>query len=368
MPVLPALRRRLHITVVPAAAVLLAAVFAAPPGPARADSNAVCTAYHDQNYDQALALAAKALAADPSAPDKIDVYKCQTCTYVALMKQTDAKGSVAGMLQTDPTARFSPEYNYPPPVIDIYNVVRDSVLGGGGGPIDAKTVAIGDFEDNSVYTGKFKNYDFSLFKDALIHTVTADLAEATDLKIVDRQRTQKILDEIQLSQSSFADPEQAVKAGKLLGAQTFIFGQYMVLSAKKVRIDARVVRTSTGEVLLTKQVTGEFSGDPEKFLEIERSLVEALAQGIDQVLSQNGDDPNAAEGVANRFASLEKGIGKRNGYVEAKFLTAQALELEDQGKYSEAVKKWQAVKKMDPANDVADARLNALTGFAMNTN
>jgi len=364
MPVLPAVRR--GIPLVPA--LVLAAVVLAPPPASSDDAGSVCGAYHDQDYDQALALATKTLASNPPAPQKVDVYKCQACTYVALRRQPEAKGSVASMLQTDPTARFSPEYNYPPPVIALYNVVRDSVMTGGEGPMDAKTVAIGDFEDNSVYTGKFKNYDFSLFKNALVHTVTADLAEATDLKIVDRQRTQKILDEIQLSQSSFADPQQAVKAGKLLGAQTFIFGQYMVLSAKKVRIDARVVRTATGEVLLTKEVTGEFSGDPEKFLDLERSLVEALATGIDQVLSQNGDTPDAEKGVAGRFASMQKTIEKREGYVEGKFLTAEALELEDQGKYSDAIKKWRQVKKVDPANDVAEARLNALTGYAMNMN
>jgi TolB-like protein len=361
-PVLARVLRRSLIVVLTGAAVAAAI----PVDSFAAEPATVCSAYHDQEYDQALALAAKILAGDPSASAKVDVYKCQTCTFVALRRPSEAKGSVAGMLQTDATARFSPEYNYPPPVIEIYNVVRDSVMAGGSGPVDARTIAIGDFEDNSVFTGKFKDFDFSLFKNALVHTVTADLAEATDLKIVDRQRTGKILEEIQLSQSSFADPQQAVAAGKLLGAQTFIFGQYMILSAKKVRIDARVVRTSTGEVLLTKQVTGEFAGDPEKFLALERELVGALAEGIDQVLSANGQAPSISKGVQGRFASMAKGISKREGYVEAKFLTAEALELEDKGNYAAATAKWQEVQQRDPANEVAAARLSALNSLAMN--
>jgi curli biogenesis system outer membrane secretion channel CsgG len=362
-PVLARLPGKILIVAL-AAPVLAVAVIAAPS--LAAEPGAVCSAYHNQDYDQALILAAKILAADPPAPAKVDVFKCQTCTYVALRRRPEAKGSVAEMLQADPTARFSPEYNYPPPVIEIYNVVRDSVMAHGSGPVDARTIAIGDFEDNSVYTGKFKGYDFSLFKNALVHTLTADLAEATDLKIVDRQRTQKILEEIQLSQSSFTDPKQAVAAGKLLGAQTFVFGQYMILSAKKVRIDARVVRTSTGEVLLTRQVTGEFGGDPERFLALERELVEGLAEGIDQVLSANGQAPSTSRAVQDRFAAMGKTISKREGYVEAKFLAAEALELEDKGNYAAATRKWEEVRRMDPANDVASARLSALSSLAMN--
>ena len=38
--------------------------------------------------------------------------------------------------------------------------------------------------------------------------------------------------------------EQGVKIGKFLGAHAYIFGQYMVLSKDKVRIDARVVQTA----------------------------------------------------------------------------------------------------------------------------
>ena len=49
------------------------------------------------------------------------------------------------------------------------------------------------------YKGKFKDYDYSLFSRALIHIIGADLAEATSLKIVDRQRTNQLLTEFELT-------------------------------------------------------------------------------------------------------------------------------------------------------------------------
>ncbi len=333
-----------------------------PDGSLGSLANATCEAYREQDYERALQLSTKVVASkEADAPAKVDAYKCQACTYVALRQPPRAKGSIAGMLTTDATARFSPEYSYPPPVIGLYNTVRDSLFSGTGGTLDINTVAVGDFEDNSVYKGKFRNYDFSLFKSALVHTVTADLAEATRLKIVDRQRTGQLLDEIKLGQSGFADAGQAVKAGQFLGAQTFLFGQYMILSPKKVRIDARVVHTATGEVILVKQITGDYSGDPEKFLEIEKALVEAIADGIDKIASGSAGGASPLRRMTDDYFGKKSGAMKgRKDYVEAKFLTAEALELEDQGSYEEATKTWKKVLDVDPRNEIAAARIQVL--------
>jgi hypothetical protein len=151
-----------------------------------------------------------------------------------------------------------------------------------------------------------------------------------------------------------------VRAGQLLGAHTFVFGQYMILSKDKVRIDARVVKTATGEVLLTKQVTGEFSGSPEKFLELEQELVTAIAAGIDEVLAANGLESHVEEDAQGYFAKKRATIKNRPDYVESKFLVAMALESEDTGDYEEARDAWQRVLDVDPANEVAPVRIQVL--------
>ena len=177
---------------------------------------------------------------------------------------------------------------------------------------------------------------------------------------MDRQRIAQIKDEIKLGQSDFADPNQAVRAGQLLGAHTFVFGQYMILSKDKVRIDARVVKTATGEVLLTKQVTGQFSGDPDKFLELEQELVTAIARGIDEVLAANDMESHVEEDTQSYFARKRATINNRPDYVESKFLVAMALESEDSGDYEEAREAWERVLEVDPANEVAPVRIQVL--------
>ena len=226
-------------------------------------------------------------------------------------------------------------------------------------PRTPKTIAVGDFENNSVYTGKFKNYDFGALAKALPHLIMLDLTEAAKLKVVDRQRTAEILKEMALSTSGFADPTQAVQAGKLLGAHTYIFGQYMLLSADKVRIDARVVRTATGEVVVARQVTGTFSGKPEVFLQLEKQLVTELMKTLDQTLG-SGLIENPA-GVANAyFDKKAREVAGRTGYVDGIFLTSQALQAEEQKDYKGAIDQWKKVLAADPGNEMAAVRIKVL--------
>lgn len=326
-------------------------------GRAAQGTGEVCDAYWEARYERAVELAKAIIASDAAPEDKLSAFQCKACSHVAAEEVDPAKDTIAGMLEFDPTSRFSPDTTFPPAVLDLYNAVRDSLY---PGVMDINTVAVGDFEDNSIYQGKFGDYDFSLFQRALVHTINADLAEATRLKIVDRQRIETIQSELQLNQSGFVDPEQAVKAGQLLGAQSFVFGQYMILSKDKVRIDARVVHTATGEIVLTKQVTGDFSGDPEKFLQIEKELVLAIAAGIDDIQKSAGTKSDLRDKAEAYFGALEDGIGERGGYVESKFLEAQALGLEDDGKFAEAQEVWKQVLAADPANSVAPVRIRVL--------
>jgi tetratricopeptide (TPR) repeat protein len=343
------------------AVICLAAPPLADPGAAQdpgAAEGTVCEAFWDMKYDQALDLANQVLQEkDAPVPEKVGAYRCQACTYVAQRKLLPAKESIEGMLTLDASARFSPDYSYPPAVIDLYHVVHDSLF---PGTMDIHTIAVGDFEDNSIYTGKFKNHDFSKFQGALVHTISADLCQATHLKVVDRQRIEQIQKEIELGQSGFANPQSAVRAGELLGAQTFIFGQFMILSKDKVRIDARVVHTATGQIILTKEVTGDFSGDPEKFLALERELVVSLAGGIDQILSGAGDKADNEQQAERYFDEKATRIQKSDDYVESKFLVAEALEQEDHQDYSKARATWKKVLETDPANEVAPLRLRVL--------
>lgn len=313
-------------------------------------------AFWEQDYTTAEQLA-RQVAATPGTGkgDLIEAQKTLACIYEIQRQQMAAIKSIMTMLKIDPTARFSLEESYPPTVISRFWSVRDSLF---AGTTDLKTIAVGDFENNSVYTGKFGNYDFGALSRALPHLVTRDLAQAGDLKVVDRQRTSEILKELAISTSGFADPKMAVKAGKLLGAHAYIFGQYMLLSASTVRIDMRVVKTATGEVLDARSITADFSGKPEKFFELEKQLVTELMTTLKTAGAGIEGD---AVGQANAYLKKKgDGISGRKGYVDGLFLTAEALKAEESKDYKGALNAWKKVLAADPANELAAVRIKVL--------
>jgi TolB-like protein len=335
-----------------------------PPSTAKATGETIqqaMDAFWNTEYGTAEKLAKSVLQAPDAGKENLaEANKVLACVYVMRKAQRDALEALVRMFEIDRTARFSPDANYPPPVIQSYYTVRDSLF---PGTMDVNTVAVGDFENNSVYTGKFKNYDFGAFSRALPHLITMDLVEGAGLKVVDRQRTGEILKEMQLSTSGFADPAQAVQAGKLLGAHAFIFGQYMVLSPDKVRIDARVVKTATGEVLAAKQITGDFSGKPEVFFKLEKQLMTELMATLDTALGQ-GAISESEKLAATYLDRKAKTLQARPGYVDGMFLTAQALQAEETKDYRTAVSRWRDVLKADPGNDLAAIRVKVLQPLA----
>lgn len=301
---------------------------------------------------------ARSIAGRPAAgkDDLVEAQKCLACVYVMRKERRQALDSLVQMFQLDPTARFSPDAHYPPPVVRTYYEVKDSLF---VGTVDVKTVAVGDFENNSIYTGTFKDLDFGALSRALPHLITLDLAEATDLKIVDRQRTAEILKELAISESGIADPRMAVKAGQLLGAHAYIFGQYMVLSKDRVRIDARIVRTATGEVVTARQITAPFGGKPEVFLEIEKRLIGELMRALD--LELGADISGQADQRAEAwFGERSKRLKGRDGYVEGLFRTSAALDAESRGDWAAAIAGWKQVAEADPGNEVARIRIQVL--------
>lgn len=311
------------------------------------------------NFDRALQLASR-VQEDPAADQasRVEALKTVCLCNLSNGNEAAARDAIVKMLEIDDSARFTPEGKYPPPVYALYHTVKDEMPG----TMDIRTIAIGDFENNSVYTKGFKNYDLDLFRPALTHSIITDLSASTDLKIVDRQRTEKIVEEIQLGGSGIMDAESAVRAGNLLGAHCFVFGQYMVLDKKNVRIDMRVVHTATGEILVAKQITGEFKGKPEKFLALERDLVTEIAGAVDQVINGVPAEKSSYKAAADaHFITKKKEVKGRDGYAESQFAIGQAVQDEERSDYSAALASWKRVLDIDPENKDAKQRVLVLT-------
>ncbi len=174
---------------------------------------------------------------------------------------------------------------------------------------NTNTIAVLYFENNSV-VDKDK---LDPLKKGLADMMITEMSKIKGIKVVERQRIQSIIEELNLSETDLVDKSSTQKMGKLLGAQVMLFGGFSNLFNDKLRIDIRIVRTETGETLKAEEETGEL----DEFLTMLQSLVKKIASDLEVKLTSEDQD---------RLEATKD--GNFNGYVTY----AKALNFEDQGK------------------------------------
>lgn len=140
-------------------------------------------------------------------------------------------------------------------------------------------VAVLPFDDGSIKTRWWKE-DFELTSSITDEMITA-LAETKRFRIIERSQIDDILREHNLSRAGLLDPKTAAKVGRILGVQYLILGRVTEFSSKtdtdllgnpnadnpmgmvinntiaRVALDARMVDTTTAEILTTATGSGE---------------------------------------------------------------------------------------------------------------
>src|SRR6476469_10168010 len=113
------------------------------------------------------------------------------------------------------------------------------------------TVAIMYF-NNNVFTKDARDYD-GLTK-GVPDFLVSEMSGNPNIRVIERDQVQKLIDEQKLTSGGQVDRETAVKIGKLLGAQHMIFGGFMADPKGNFRIDARAVNVETGAIEYTDRV------------------------------------------------------------------------------------------------------------------
>lgn len=101
--------------------------------------------------------------------------------------------------------------------------------------------------------------------------VTTDLLEAGVFELVERSRLADIQNELALTRTGAIDKTTAARIGKLAGATHLLMGTITVLGPR-MRIDARMLKTQSGEIVLAEKI----EGPKEEFFDLEKALVKKL--------------------------------------------------------------------------------------------
>ena len=163
-----------------------------------------------------------------------------------------------------------------------------------GASLRARTLAVLNFDNN---TGRA---DYDPMGRGLAAMMINDLSVSPELRLVERERMQDVLNEQHMQRSAMFDSTTAVRAGRLLGAEIIATGSLAAAGAE-LRIDMRLIRVETGEIIKSARATGP----EEKLFDLERQLAERVLQDLDIALS-----PESAELMRKRQAANRE-IGVR---------------------------------------------------------
>jgi TolB-like protein len=136
------------------------------------------------------------------------------------------------------------------------------------------TVAIADFENNS------DTFYLDTWEKSIPEFLKSELSRSDKITVVERRQLESVLSEQALSMTGMVDSSTAQKVGNLLGAEYVISGS-INQSGKWSRIDARIIRVSTGQVKSEK-----VQAPDDKHL---TEMVDLLANNIIYMLSGDGD-------------------------------------------------------------------------------
>jgi tetratricopeptide (TPR) repeat protein len=189
------------------------------------------------------------------------------------------------------------------------------------------------FPDNSVAVLYFKNMgkkrELDPVQKGLADMLITDLSKARALKVVERVRMQKMIDETGLGQTGIVDGTSSPRIGRLVGASRLIQGSFLELPKEAVRMDAGFVQVKPGKALQPQKIQGKMA----KFFQLEKDLVFALLDRMAVPLSQ-------AEKDAIRIVPTEN--------LLAFLAYCRGLDAEDRGRFQDARREYQNAVQLDP--------------------
>lgn len=184
------------------------------------------------------------------------------------------------------------------------------------------TVAISYFSANTA------DPELAPLGKGLADMLLTDLGHVQTIRLVERGRLEDLVGELKLSQTKVIDKKTALKMGKLLSAKLIMTGS-LVVAGKTLRIDARVIEVSTGNVLGSDKV----DGPRDDFFALEKDLVDLIVRTLELKLS--GKERSALRrNQTQSFAAFQA--------------YAQGLDAEDKGDKTRAAELFKKALTADP--------------------
>ncbi len=173
----------------------------------------------------------------------------------------------------------------------------------------------------------------------LAEMLITDLSKVQSLKVVERIRLQKLVEELNFSETNLVDPRTAPRVGRLVGAYRIVKGTFFDMAGEKMRIDALVAKSKSGEL----DGTSNISGEVRNFFTLEKELVFKILKDLRIKITDDEREAILTIPTENFFAFLQYSRG---------------LDYEDKGQYQQAIDAYSQAVQADPKFSQAKSNLN----------
>jgi TolB-like protein len=179
---------------------------------------------------------------------------------------------------------------------------------------------------------------------AMSSMMISDLSVIDRIQLVERERIEEVMGELDLQYSGRVDPETAQSLGMIVGAEYMVFGAFVTVDPE-MRLDTRITRTETTEIVTTADVRGQ----GESLFDLQQRLADELITGLELVLTEEERARLRTQQEANRIDDLETALA-----------FSEALCLLDYGAYPEALEAIQGVQSAAPGSQIVRATFGLL--------
>jgi TolB-like protein len=121
-------------------------------------------------------------------------------------------------------------------------------------------------------------WDYEALGIGLQQMLITELSLNSGLRLVERSRIREIIEELELGQSGYVDPETTANVGRLVQARYMIVGSFIDANGT-VRLDARIDDVETGEILV--ETAAKVQDDREKLLDMVVELGIKIVESAD---------------------------------------------------------------------------------------
>jgi len=174
--------------------------------------------------------------------------------------------------------------------------------------------------------------------------VVTDLAKSRQIRVLERERMQTMLDEMRLADSSRASPQTALRSGRMLRAARVVQGSLADVGSN-LRVDAAVVDVASAGVAASAGASDQLS----RLFDIEKQVVLTIFENLGIQLS-----PAEREAINQRPTQN----------LQAFLAFSRGLEAEDRGDFAGARDAFGEAAGLDPSFRAASQGAAAATDLS----